>query len=263
MTTYAEHHAPGVSPGTGWSRGPLLGFDTETTGLDVAVDRIVTAALVLRGPDGTRSVRTWLLDPGVEIPAEATAIHGISTAEARAHGQDAVGALEEIAAILVHHVRHGVPLVAYNASFDLSLLDRELGRHGLPTVPERLGRPVAPVLDPLLLDRWLDRAREGKRRLGDLVALYGIEGDGELHRADVDVLATLDVLDAQLVRHPHLRGAALDALHAAQAGAHRAWAERVNAERAVSADGRPPTSTAWPSASGQVATYPRGSDFAG
>ena len=250
MTTYAGLDAPPAAPDPGWSRGPLLGFDTETTGLDVETDRIVTAALVLRGPDGSRSVRTWLLDPGVEIPAEASAIHGISTAEARAHGQDAVGALEEIAAILVHHVHDGVPLVAYNASFDLSLLDVELARHGLPTVPERLGRPVAPVLDPLVLDRWLDRAREGKRRLGDLCALYGIEGDGELHRADVDVLATLDVLDAQLVAHPRLRSTALDALHAAQAGAHRAWADRVNAERAGTPGGRPPTSSAWPASTG-------------
>lgn len=250
MTTYAELAAPPASPGPGWSHGPLLGLDTETTGLDVASDRIVTAALVLRGADGSRSVRTWLLDPGVEIPAEATAIHGISTAEARAHGQEAVGALEEIAAILVHHVRCGVPLVAYNASFDLSLLDVELARHGLPTLPQRLGRPVAPVLDPLVLDRWLDEGREGKRRLGDLCALYGIEGDGDLHRADVDVLATLDVLDAQLVAHPRLRSTALDALHVAQAGAHRAWAERVNAERAADPGGPPPTSPAWPASTG-------------
>ncbi|MGF0115854.1 exonuclease domain-containing protein [Promicromonospora sp. Marseille-Q5078] len=269
MTTDAEHDARGaapaaISPDVGWSRGPLLGFDTETTGLDVEADRIVTAALVLRGPDGSRTVHTWLLDPGVEIPAEATAIHGITTADARARGLEAAPALEEIAATLVAHVRHGAPVVAYNASFDLTLLDVELARHGLPTVPDRLGRPVAPVLDPLVLDRWLDGAREGKRRLGDLCALYGIEGDGDLHSADVDVLATLDVLDAQLVRHPHLRGTALDALHTAQAGAHRTWAERVNAERAASADGRPPTSTAWPAA-GQAygATYPWGSAFTG
>ncbi|MFC8598934.1 exonuclease domain-containing protein [Isoptericola sp. NPDC057191] len=253
MTTYAEHQAAGAAPAAtppepGWSRGPLLGFDTETTGLDVATDRIVTAALVLRAPGGHSTVRTWLLDPGVEIPAEATAIHGITTSDARAHGREPIGALEEIAAILVAQVRDGVPLVAYNAAFDLTLLDVELARYGLPTVPERFGRPVAPVLDPLVLDRWLDGAREGKRRLGDLCALYGIEGDGDLHTADVDVLATLDVLDAQLVQHPHLRGVALDALHAAQAGAHRAWAERVNAERAADAGGRPPTSTAWPAA---------------
>ncbi|GAA1714791.1 exonuclease domain-containing protein [Isoptericola hypogeus] len=232
---------------TGWAGGPLLGFDTETTGLDVATDRIVTAAVVLRVPGRRTDVRTWLLDPGVEIPAEAAAIHGITTAHARDRGQAPATGLDRIADTLAVHLRRGVPLVAYNATFDLSLLDVELSRHGLPTLPERLGRPVTPVLDPLVLDRWLDGGREGKRRLGDLCTLYGVEGDGDLHTADVDVLATLDVLAAQLLAHPHLRGVALDALHAAQAGAHRAWAERVNAERAAAPDGRGPTSSAWPS----------------
>ncbi|MEN5073273.1 exonuclease domain-containing protein [Isoptericola cucumis] len=231
---------------TGWARGPLLGFDTETTGIDVAHDRIVSAAVVRRVPGERTDVRTWLIDPGVAIPAEATAIHGITTAHARAHGRAPEAALEEIAATLADQLRADAPVVAYNAAYDLSLLDVELGRHGLATLPERLGRPAAPVVDPLVLDRWLDGAREGKRRLGDLCALYDVHGAGELHTADVDVLATLDVLDAQLVRHPHLRSVALDALHAAQAGAHRAWAERVNAERAASPEGRPPTSTAWP-----------------
>ena len=175
-----------------WATGPLLGFDTETTGLDVATDRVVTAALVLRVPGVRTEVRTWLLDPGVEIPAEATGIHGITTAHAREHGRAPARALDEIATELVRHVGHGVPLVAYNAAFDLSLLDAELTRHGLPTVPERLGRPVAPVLDPLVIDRWQDAGREGKRRLGDLCALYGVVGDGDLHTADVDALATLD-----------------------------------------------------------------------
>ncbi len=231
---------------TGWTHGPLLGFDTETTGVDVARDRIVSAAVVLRVPGVRTDVRTWLVDPGVDIPAEATAIHGITTAQARHQGRAPAPALEEIAATLAEHLRAGAPVVAYNAAYDLSLLDAELERHGLATLPERLGRPAAPVVDPLVLDRWLDGAGEGKRRLGDLCALYGVDGAGELHTADVDVLAMLDVLDAQLVRHPHLRSVALDALHAAQAGAHRAWAERVNAERAAHDDGRPPTSTAWP-----------------
>ncbi|WP_166845775.1 exonuclease domain-containing protein [Isoptericola sp. BMS4] len=232
--------------GAGWAHGPLVGLDTETTGLDVAHDRIVTAAVVLRAPGRAAEVRTWLIDPGVEIPAEATAIHGVSTARARSGGCAPATALDEIAGLLAAHQRAGVPLVAYNATFDLSLLDAELARHGLPTLPERLGRPVFPVLDPLVLDRWLDGDREGKRRLCDLCALYGVAGTGPLHTADVDVLATLDVLDAQLVRHPRLRGAALDALHAAQAGAHRAWAERVNAERAADPDGPGPAGTAWP-----------------
>jgi DNA polymerase-3 subunit epsilon len=137
-----------------------------------------------------------------------------------------------------------VPLVAYNAAFDLSLLDAELRRHRLATLPERLGRQVFPVLDPLVIDRWQDAAREGKRRLGDLRALYDVASLGDLHAADVDALVTLDVLDAQLVRFPHLRAVALDALHAAQAGVYRDWASTVNEERL--ATGLDAISPAWP-----------------
>ncbi|NNU26847.1 exonuclease domain-containing protein [Isoptericola sediminis] len=229
----------------GWTVGPLLGFDTETTGVDVHQDRVVTAAVVLRTPL-TTEVRTWLIDPGVGIPEEAAAIHGVTTEHARAHGVAPAEALEEIAALLTTHLREDVPVVAYNAAFDLTLLDAELARHGLPTLPERLGRPVAPVLDPLVIDRWQDRYRRGKRRLGDLCELYGVVGDGELHSADVDVLATLDVLDAQVLRFPDLRSVALDALHAAQRDAHRTWAESFNAWRDRKGLPGPGASTSWP-----------------
>jgi DNA polymerase-3 subunit epsilon len=230
---------------TGWATGPLLGFDTETTGVDVHTDRIVTAAVVVRSARATE-VRTWLIDPGVEIPAEAAAIHGVSTEHARAHGRPPAQALEEIAAFLAEHARAGVPVVAYNAAFDLTLLDAELARHGLATLPERLGRPVAPVLDPLVIDRWQDRYRRGKRRLGDLVELYGVTGEGDLHTADVDVLATLDVLEALVLRFPDLRSVALDALHLAQKDAHRAWAENFNAWRESEGLPGPGASPAWP-----------------
>src|SRR5690606_18655636 len=113
---------------TAWTGGPLLGFDTETTGVDVHTDRIVTAAVVLRTAT-TTDVRTWMIDPGVEIPAEAAAIHGVTTEHARAHGVPPRQALAEIAAVLAEHTRAGVPVVAYNAAFDLTLLDAELARH--------------------------------------------------------------------------------------------------------------------------------------
>ena len=232
--------------GTGWARGPLVGFDTETTGVDVARSRIVTAAVVLRIPGASTEVRTWLLDPGVEIPAEAAAIHGITTEHARAHGASPAAALEEIASALTGHLREGIPVVAYNAAFDLSLLDAELTRHGLATLPERLGRAVAPVLDPLVLDRWQDRYRRGKRRLGDLVQHYGVEAAAELHSADVDVLATLDVLDALVRTFPELGRLGLDELHDAQVRAHHDWARGFNEWRASQGFEGPGASPAWP-----------------
>ncbi|MEK8225612.1 exonuclease domain-containing protein [Oerskovia sp. M15] len=141
-------------------------------------------------------VRTWLINPGVPIPEEASAIHGISTEHALTHGEAPGPALEEIASLITADLELGVPVVAFNAAFDLSLLDAELARHALRTLGERLGREVTPVVDPLVLDRSLDRYRKGKRKLGDLCAHYGVFDGGNLHTADVDVLATLDVLEA-------------------------------------------------------------------
>ncbi|SED64338.1 exonuclease domain-containing protein [Ruania alba] len=229
---------------TTWLDGPLLGFDTETTGVNPFRDRIVTAALVGRGANGTQQ-RTWLIDPGVEIPEQASAIHGISTSYARKHGMAPRRALAEIADELTTAFRFRVPVVAFNAAFDLTIIERELERHGLPTIGERLGRPLAPVLDPLLLDRGLEHSRPGARRLVDLCGYYGVQESGRLHTADVDVEATLDVLAAQVREHPDLVERSLGELHEWQTDQHQRWAERRNAER--SRQGVDPgTSIEWP-----------------
>ena len=229
----------------GWNDGPLLGFDTETTGLDVDRDRIVTAALVRRDAAGTH-VRTWLLNPGVDIPEPAASIHGVSTEHAKAHGVAPRAALDEIAAALAEAFRAGVPVVAYNAAFDLCLLDAELRRYRLPTLPDRLLGAARPVIDPLVLDRAEDREREGKRKLVDLCGVYEVVESGDLHNADVDVVATLDVLERIVGRFPHLADLDLDTLHEYQVTAHRAWAESFNAwrtEKGLDGPGAEPT---WP-----------------
>jgi DNA polymerase-3 subunit epsilon len=229
-----------------WIEGPMLGFDTETTGVDVDLDRIVTAALVRRDASGTHT-RTWLIDPGVEIPAAASAIHGITTAHARAHGAAPAVALEEIATEVAAALAAGVPVVAFNACYDLSILDAELTRHGLATVPARIGREATPVLDPLVLDRDQDRYRRGKRKLVDLCGVYEVAGTGALHSADVDVVATLDLLARMVERFPALAELDLADLHARQVGAHRAWAEEFNTWRAGQGLAGPGAELEWPS----------------
>ncbi|PYG00654.1 DNA polymerase-3 subunit epsilon [Georgenia satyanarayanai] len=214
----------------GWTDGPLLGFDTETTGVDVREDRIVTAALVLRGPAASRQ-RTWLIDPGVEIPTVASDIHGITTDHARAEGMVARVALEEIAAEIAGAFRTGIPVVAYNASFDLTLLDHELARWQLPTLAARLGRAPGPVLDPLVLDRALDRSREGARKLVDLCQHYRVEALARLHTAEVDVAATLEVLDCLVRAFPELSARSLAELHTWQRECHREWAAELSSWR--------------------------------
>ncbi|MDR0504208.1 MAG: DNA polymerase III subunit epsilon [Bifidobacteriaceae bacterium] len=204
---------------------PVLGFDTETTGVDPSNDRIVTAAVVWRQANGVQHEQTWLIDPGIDIPPTASAIHGITTDYARAHGQMPVLALEEIASVLAST---DLPIVAFNASYDLTILEAELRRHGLPTLAERLGRPVGPVFDPLVLDRAVDRYRRGKRTLTDLVAHYQIPTGGRLHNAAEDVRCTIAVLDALIAANPDIASQTPNELHEWQVMGHREWATNFN-----------------------------------
>ena len=231
MSEWHVAELPVPTPADPWHQGPFLGFDTETTGVRVREDRIVTAALVRRtgtGPAAATTVTTWLADPGIEIPAGAAAIHGVTTEIARRDGRPAPDVVDEIAAHLTEAQLAGIPVVAFNAAYDLTILDAELARYGLPTLPQRLGRPVSPVLDPLVLDRGVDRYRRGKRTLTDLCAHYGVATDDQLHRADADVVATLDVLAALVSRYAELQRQSLDELHAWQVAKHRAWAQNFN-----------------------------------
>lgn len=228
-----------------WIEGPLLGFDTETTGVDPATDRIVSAALVTRGR-GRTVERVWLIDPGVEIPASAVALHGITTARVRTVGRSAVEALEEVATLLAAAMAGGVPVVAFNAPYDLSILEAELLRHGLPTLGDRLGGQPAPVVDPLVLDRAVDGARGGQRRLGDLVAEYAVGKRASMHTAEVDVLATLDVLAALVARHPEVGAMEMDRLQEWQRLHHRSRAAELNARRAARGAGGPDVDPGWP-----------------
>ncbi|MEV6973605.1 exonuclease domain-containing protein [Kitasatospora sp. NPDC093806] len=208
-----------------WWQQPLVGFDLETTGTDPAVDRIVTAALVDTVGAGRLSATGWLIDPGIPIPAEAEAIHGIGDGLARAQGRQAKEAVDEIAAGLCERMAAGHPVVAFNAPFDLSLLDAELRRHGLPTLTERLGGPVAPVLDALVIDRAVDKYRKGSRTLQRVCEVYGVELT-DAHEAGSDALAAVRVAVALAERYPVEVGSVppLD-LHARQVDWHRAWAE--------------------------------------
>jgi DNA polymerase III subunit epsilon len=184
----------------GWHRELLVGFDLETTGTDPREARIVTAAIVeVRGgePIGRRE---WLADPQVPIPAGAVAVHGI-TSERAAKGRPAPEVADEVAGVLAGHWRTGIPVVAYNAAFDLSLLDAELRRHGLPALSERIGgAEVGPVVDPYTIDRAVDRFRKGKRTLEAVCGEYGVAFE-RAHEAGADALAAVRVACAVAERH--------------------------------------------------------------
>ncbi|MFC7218420.1 exonuclease domain-containing protein [Streptomyces polyrhachis] len=208
----------------GWHAGELIGFDLETTGTDPREARIVTAAVIETRAGEPTARREWLADPGVPIPAATVAIHGITDARAAAEGRPAAEVVEEVAAELVRHWRAGRPVVAYNAAFDLSLLAAELGRYGLPSLGERMGGgEPGPVVDPLTIDRAVDRYRKGKRTLEAVCVEYGVVLDAA-HEAGADALAAVRVARAVALRHPEVARASVWELHRRQVGWYADWA---------------------------------------
>ncbi|KIQ67020.1 DNA polymerase III subunit epsilon [Kitasatospora griseola] len=205
-----------------WHLGRMAAFDTETTGIDRETDRIVTAAVILLGGDEPAETHTWLANPGIDIPAGATAIHGITTEHAREHGRPAVEVVAEVSTLLAKQIVNGVPLVVMNATYDLTLLDRELSRHQLPSLLEQANLREPDVIDPLVIDRGLDPYRPGKRRLTDLAAHYGVTLD-DAHNAAADAIGAARVAWMQAARTPSLQlGTA--AIHLRQEHWAREWA---------------------------------------
>lgn len=190
-------------------------FDLETTGVDVRTARIVTACIAVLDATGALvSRRDWLADPGVEIPEGAAAIHGITTERARAEGRPAADVVAEIVAELRAHLSAGLPLVVYNAPYDLSLLRFEAERHAVAPLVE-----PAPVVDPLVIDKAVDRYRKGKRTLEAAAAHYGVSLDGA-HDAGVDAIAAGHVARAIVEAHAAKLPASLPELHASQVTWH-------------------------------------------
>lgn len=197
-----------------WHLGRLAGFDLETTGVDVEQDRIVTACVVQCGGKHPTQSATWLANPGVDIPEAAAAVHGITTAQAQAEGQPAGQVVEQVVAALVQVVLSGIPIVAMNATFDLTMLDREARRHRVMPLTDRVGDDLR-VVDPRVLDKQVDTYRRGKRTLTDLCAHYEVPLDGA-HTADADALAACRVAWRLGSRYPKLAELDLTQLHKAQ-----------------------------------------------
>ncbi|MFH8770352.1 3'-5' exonuclease [Streptomyces sp. NPDC085866] len=208
----------------GWHRELLIGFDLETTGTDPCEARIVTGAVIEVRAGESLGRREWLADPGVEIPADAVAVHGISNERAAAEGSPADQVADAIADVLVSYWKTGVPVVAYNAAFDLTLLSAELRRYGLPSLSDRLGgRAPAPVVDPYTIDRRVDRYRRGKRNLEAVCAEYGIVLDAA-HNASADALAAARLASAIADRHPKIASLGPAELHRRQIEWYAEWA---------------------------------------
>ncbi|MGO1435649.1 MAG: 3'-5' exonuclease [Canibacter sp.] len=169
----------------------IAAFDTETTGVNPHEARIVSASIVLVTANGVVSERyDWLINPGIPIPPQASAVHGITTEVAEVSGMRPDIAIAQIVERLFAMLERGFPIAAYNAPFDLTLLREEAKRHGVdwPDV-------VSPVIDPLIIDKQVDRYRKGKRQLALVAEHYGVTLDNA-HDAGSDAISTAHIVQA-------------------------------------------------------------------
>lgn len=173
----------------------LLVFDTETTGTDPASDRIVELGACYFEGRRYAERRRNLVDPGVPIPEEASAIHGITDAHVAGKPR-----FEELAARFVAHLDGSAKggarpmLSGYNArAFDVPLLNAELERAGLHARID-----LDEVHDPFIFVRWHLRSLR-KRNLSSACAHFGITLD-QAHSAAADARATGELLFRMIER---------------------------------------------------------------
>lgn len=210
---------------TKWDDMACLAFDVETTGVSPLEDRIVTAALVeVRPGHGRPQTTRYVVDPGVEIPEGAAAIHGYTRARATAEATHTVDqALFEIAGRLALWLGHGRPVVTMNGAFDLTMFEAECHRNDVDGLVARLGSvsKVSPVVDVLVLDKYADAYRKGGRKLAQMCEHYQVRQVGA-HDAAGDALAAARLWPRIIAKHPRkFAGQTLGGLHTAQVGWRR------------------------------------------
>ena len=170
---------------------PLAFFDLETTGLNVATDRIVEISIVKIMPSGDKEIKTKLINPTIPINKEASEIHGIKDEDVKDKAT-----FKEVADELNSFIE-GCDLAGYNSNrFDIPLLAEEFLRAGIDfNVDNRNLVDVQNIFH--------------KMEQRTLVAAYKFYCNKDLtdaHSAEADTMATLEVLEAQIGKYDTLKG---------------------------------------------------------
>ncbi|MEC4116853.1 3'-5' exonuclease [Myroides phaeus] len=168
---------------------PICFFDLETTGIDVAKDRIVEIAILKVYPNGNKESRTWLVNPGMPIPEQSSKIHGI-TDEKVANEPT----FKELAS-QVYNMIKDADLAGFNSDrFDIPLLAEELLRAG---VDFEMGNRVSVDVQTIF-------HKKEERTLSAAYRFYCNETLENAHSAAADTNATYEILKAQLDRYEDL-----------------------------------------------------------
>ena len=175
---------------------PLAFIDIESTGLNIATDRIIEIAIVRLATDGSRKVKRKLINPQMPIPAETTAIHGITDEMVQAAPQFKQAGNE------IKQFLDNCDLGGYNSNrFDIPILMEEFLRAGMEF--DMKGRRL---LDVQKIFHMMEQ-----RTLGAAYKFYCEKELVGAHGAEADATATLEVLEAQVVRYGQL-GNTLDSI---------------------------------------------------
>ncbi|PQJ15529.1 3'-5' exonuclease [Aureicoccus marinus] len=168
---------------------PICFFDLETTGTQVAKDRIVEIAILKIYPNGNQESRRWLVNPEQIIPAEVIAVHGITNEQVANEPT-----FKELAP-QIQQMLKGSDLGGYNSNrFDIPLLAEEMLRAGYDfEMKNTVSVDVQSIFHKM-----------EKRTLGAAYQFYCDKNLEDAHSAEADTLATYEVLKAQLDRYPEL-----------------------------------------------------------
>ncbi|MCC9041517.1 3'-5' exonuclease [Myroides sp. M-43] len=168
---------------------PICFFDLETTGIDVARDRVVEIAILKVFPNGNKESKTWLVNPERSIPAQSTAIHGI-TDEKVANEPT----FKELSPLIYNMIKDS-DLAGFNSDrFDIPLLAEELLRSG---VDFEMGNRVSVDIQTIF-------HKKEERTLSAAYRFYCNATLENAHSADADTNATYEILKAQLDRYDDL-----------------------------------------------------------
>ncbi len=170
-------------------KNPIVFFDLETTGINIAADRIVEIAWLKVDLNGNETSKTQRINPEMPIPEKVTAIHGISNEDIK----DAP-TFNEIARTLAKEIE-GCDLAGYNSiRFDIPLLAEEFLRAGVDIDLSKRKFVDVQVIFMKMEPRTLTAAYK----------FFAGKELSDAHSAEADTLATYEVLQSQLDRYPNL-----------------------------------------------------------
>ena len=168
---------------------PICFFDLETTGINVTNDRIVEIAIFKVYPNGNKESKTWLVNPTIPIPAETTAVHGIT--DEKVANEPTFAQL----ASTVYNMIKDSDLAGFNSDrFDIPLLAEELLRAGVDfDMKNRVAVDIQTIFH-----------KKEERTLSAAYKFYCGETLENAHSAEADTMATYEILKSQLERYDDL-----------------------------------------------------------